>query len=279
MTKLINNIEEALDIVDSVVFDQWGVLHNGSQPYPYACTTLSRVKSAGKNLAVLSNSGKRSKVNELRIENMGFDCSLFDCVMTSGEALWRHFSKDSNIQQILPIEESKGDAIHWATGLNIELVSSVKDADGILLMGLPDCSSVDSWQPLLDEAASKGLPMYCSNPDRYSPRSDGLTVSPGTLAFMYKEMNQSVMFFGKPYLPVFQSVEEVLGGSSSRILMVGDSLEHDVIGGRHAGWKTLFVRGGLHKDFFHSGNHLAMLHYLSLSENAPMPDYCIDQLR
>ncbi|MDG2069494.1 MAG: TIGR01459 family HAD-type hydrolase, partial [Paracoccaceae bacterium] len=41
------------------MFDQWGVLHNGTAPYSGAIDCLANLANSGLTLAVLSNSGKR----------------------------------------------------------------------------------------------------------------------------------------------------------------------------------------------------------------------------
>ena len=86
--QLIGSITEIADRFEAIVLDQWGVLHDGTAPYPGAVDTLDHLSQRGCRLAVLSNSGKRADLNRARIAAMGFSASLFDCVMTSGEALW-----------------------------------------------------------------------------------------------------------------------------------------------------------------------------------------------
>ena len=95
----------------AIVLDQWGVLHDGSEPYPGALECLARFKTAGPRLAVLSNSGKRAAPNAARIGAMGFDASLFEVVMTSGEALWQDMTAGRVTARVLcPVERAAGDA-------------------------------------------------------------------------------------------------------------------------------------------------------------------------
>ena len=89
MTEIINNISEISQKYDAIVFDQWGVLHDGKLAYEGVIACLEGLKKNNTRLAVLSNSGKRSEPNEKRILEMGFSNLLFEFIMTSGEALWR----------------------------------------------------------------------------------------------------------------------------------------------------------------------------------------------
>src|SRR6185312_16969519 len=45
---------------DVFFVDQFGVLHDGSAPYPGAVAALSSLKAAGKKIVLVSNSGKRA---------------------------------------------------------------------------------------------------------------------------------------------------------------------------------------------------------------------------
>ena len=244
MTKAIQSIREIAHQFDAIVLDQWGVLHDGSAPYETAPACLSDLHSAGTRLSVLSNSGKRAAPNASRIASMGFAEEIFETVMTSGEALFLDFQISPKCpRKILPIERSEGDALEWAQGLDIMLSRDIEDADAILLMGLPDGMGTEPFDNVLQTALSRKLPLYCSNPDLTSPRAGGaLVVSSGVLAKIYEDAGGTVHLYGKPHLPIFHALEAMLNCVPNRILMVGDSLHHDIHGGANAGWKTLLIK-------------------------------------
>lgn len=275
MTQQIDTIAAIADDYDVIVFDQWGVLHNGSSPYPGACAAISGL--TGKT-AVLSNSGKRSAPNAARIADMGFPPELFDFVMTSGEALWRDIdTKAISAQQFYAIERAPDDAAHWARGLDITLLPDAKGAEAILLMGLPDGAELDDWTGKLKDWAARGLTVYCSNPDRQSPRAGGLVISPGALGFAYQDMGGDVVFYGKPHRPVFAAVEQVFG--PGRYLMVGDSMEHDIAGAQGAGWDSLLIEGGLYVDRFDAADGDAVVVEIAREKGCDLPTYRIKGLR
>ncbi|MEM9248901.1 MAG: TIGR01459 family HAD-type hydrolase [Pseudomonadota bacterium] len=280
MTRLLDTLSAVAPDYDAVVLDQWGVLHDGSTPYPRAIAALEGMLRGGVRLAVLSNSGKRAAPNADRIAAMGFAPELFETVMTSGEALWQDIAAGrQSASRLLPIERAAGDAAAWAKGLDVVLVDDVSNADAILLMGLPDKAAPDAFAPRLAAALERDLPVYCTNPDRASPRAGGVTVvSPGALAHDYAARGGRVLFYGKPHLPVFRAVEAALGVAPARLLMVGDSLEHDIAGAEAAGWASAFVRGGLHAAAFRSGDTSAALTRLVRAEAAPAPTYSLQEL-
>ncbi|MEM9755657.1 MAG: TIGR01459 family HAD-type hydrolase [Pseudomonadota bacterium] len=276
MTAWLTSLAELAPNLGAIVLDQWGVLHDGTEPYAGAVDALTQLSDTGLPLAVLSNSGKRAAPNLARITAMGFPSELFAAVMTSGEALWQDIAAGRvSARRFFAIERSAGDAVAWADGLDVTLSDTATDAEAILLMGLPDGVAPDRYDAVL----GAGLPIFCTNPDRASPRSGGeIVVSPGALAHAAVDRGAHVTFYGKPHLPVFRAVEAQLGVPAARLLMVGDSLEHDIAGGAAAGWQTAFVRGGLHADAFKRGALDTALQQLIDAASAPAPTYTLASL-
>ncbi|MDJ0994018.1 MAG: TIGR01459 family HAD-type hydrolase [Dinoroseobacter sp.] len=279
MTDFIECLEDVAPQYDAIVFDQWGVLHNGTEPYLGAPKAIAALNQAGQPAAVLSNSGKRAQPNEARIKSIGFSKVWFDHVMTSGEALWRDIqSSQVPHSTFFAIERESGDAVAWAEGLQgLVFTPSVNTAEAVLLMGLPDGSSAAPWKQTLETALENKLTVYCSNPDRISPRGGGKTViSPGALAHDYQDAGGTVVFYGKPHAPVFKSLEAALG--TSKILMVGDSLEHDIAGAYNVGWDNVLVQNGLYADRFASGDRVQSLSELCASYAVPPPTFSMKEL-
>ncbi|MEO1681097.1 MAG: TIGR01459 family HAD-type hydrolase [Pseudomonadota bacterium] len=279
MTRSLRSLCEVAAAYDAIVLDQWGVLHDGTDPYRDAVSAVRGLHDIGAKLAVLSNSGKRAGPNADRISGMGFPPEAFATIMTSGEALWRDVAEARLTERaFFPIERKEGDAAAWADGLDVTLCSDVRDSEAILLMGLPDDSNEDTWRDVLDHVLAASLPVYCSNPDRASPRSGGkIVVSPGALAHAHGESGGRVRFYGKPHRPVFEAVRNALG--AERLLMVGDSLEHDIAGAAAAGWDSVLVTGGLYADRFASGNPDEVLDLLLDDGRFPPPTYMMEALR
>jgi len=279
MTRAIESLLDVAADYEAIVLDQWGVLHDGSAAYPGAVAALQQMRSNGTRLAVLSNSGKRSDANLARIAAMGFPADLFDCVMTSGEALWRDIAEARLPERAYyPIERSGGDAADWAAGLSLQLTSDLASAEAVLLMGLPDGSVLSDWQPLLDQALGRSLPVYCSNPDKASPRADGqIVISPGAVAEVFRAAGGNVVYYGKPHRPVFDALAHAL--QTDRLLMVGDSLEHDIAGARSAGWDSVLIQGGLYSQEFADGDPQAVLARLCAEKQSAYPTYRLEVLR
>ncbi|WP_292218771.1 TIGR01459 family HAD-type hydrolase, partial [Mesorhizobium sp.] len=80
LARHLDGIEALAERYDVFLLDQFGVLHDGQQPYAGAVEALSALKRAGKTVVLISNSGKRAEPNERRLKKLGFE-----------EASWDHF--------------------------------------------------------------------------------------------------------------------------------------------------------------------------------------------
>ncbi|MDC1435048.1 TIGR01459 family HAD-type hydrolase, partial [Amylibacter sp.] len=240
---------------------------------------LNGLKKSNVKLAVLSNSGKRSQSNAERISMMGFSSTLFETIMTSGEALWTDISSNIiNEKKFFPIERDKGDAKLWAGSLDISFEDSVHSAQAILLMGLPDGNDLINWTDILEIALDLNLPLYCSNPDLLSPRPGGkLITAAGVLGHHYRDCGGRVVFYGKPHEEIFKKLQNIL--NSKRILMVGDSLDHDILGGFSAGWDTLLVKCGIHAPEFVKNNDTITLKKIINLKKCKPPTYLIESVK
>jgi hypothetical protein len=83
-----NSMDEISTRYDSLIIDQWGVLHDGKNPYPGVIDILTRLKVAGKQLILLSNSSKRKENSFKGLIKVGIDAALFDDIITSGDLAW-----------------------------------------------------------------------------------------------------------------------------------------------------------------------------------------------
>lgn len=259
MTRLIKTLQQALDEFDVAVLDQWGVLHDGSQPYPQAASALKMLAANGKTILVVSNSGKRADLNLARISKLGLPTESISKVVTSGEALWedlveRRLQIANRVpENFYPICGAPGDADAWAEGGRRIRLSDRLDqtVDAILLMGLADGTSPDAYDQLFHSAIKLGKPLVCSNPDKTSPRPGGLVISPGALADRFVAMGGHVVWYGKPNANVYRAVQRRCPDiPARRFLMIGDSVEHDIAGAQQVGFQSALIRGGIHAGDF-----------------------------
>jgi len=240
---------------DVFFVDQFGVLHNGYREYPGSAETLRQLKRAGKQVLLIGNSGKRAWVNEQRLTALGFERGCYDHFVSSGEVGWQHLArqragcfdeqKNSGMSRCLFISrDADRSAIE---GLGFVLTETGATADVILISGCrDDVTSIAYYEDLLIGAAERRIPCYCTNPDKIALTQTGTKFGAGAIAEAYETMGGQVTWIGKPYPEIYQfALSKLSDPEKSRIVCIGDSVEHDIAGGRRAGLSTALVQTGI----------------------------------
>ena len=279
MTESITGLRAIADRFDHVLLDQWGALHEGKGLFPEALACVAALHAAGKRVLVLTNSGRPAVENVRRLEGLGMPPEIYDGAMSSGEVAWLGLRE----RKAPPFTEvgrrcfliSRGNDRTVVYGVDLDLVS-LEAADFILLSGLDDAATdLGAWRDCLRGPAARQVPMLCANPDLTMFGATGLIPAPGALAQIYETLGGVVHYIGKPHRPIFAAALDVLGNPpDDRVLMIGDSLDHDIVGGRDAGILTLLITSGVHREALAGG---ADLRELAGSE-ARTPHWVIDRL-
>ena len=139
----------------------------------------------------------------------------------------------------------------WASRL-----VNVHEADAIVATELTDyyAETPEDYRAVLQDAASRGLPFICANPDLVVHVGDDLLPCAGALAVIYEDLGGAVYWAGKPHAPIYERAlalaEQTRGGpvARSRILAIGDALRTDIAGACAFGIDALLIAGGIHRD-------------------------------
>jgi HAD superfamily hydrolase (TIGR01459 family) len=235
---------------DAFLIDQFGVLLDGAAAYPGAAEALSHLASLGKRVILLSNSGKRSEPNAQRLSRLGFARDAFELVLSSGEAAHSHLMARGLAKGTPVWLHSRDDDQSAIESLGLHLVGRPEEAALLLLAGSQaDVIGLDRYEALLRPAASRAIPMLCTNPDIHMLTPVGQRPGAGRIAQLYAAMGGPVDWIGKPHPLIYaEARRRLVGIDPARILCIGDSPAHDIKGGAEAGFKTALVRTGLHAD-------------------------------
>lgn len=286
--RLLGGLAALASRYDAFLLDQFGVLHDGSVPYPGVLPCLEALQAAGKRVVVLSNSGTRQQPNVERMARIGIPRGLYGEIVTSGEVArglltvappeLRRAPGKARLH-CLPLGESARALI---AGLDIAVTEVVADADFLLLasLGLKPPPRAD-FAGLFAEARQRGLTLVCANPDVKGVSAAGLIHAPGALAADYEGMGGRVVYVGKPHPLIYRHVLERLAPlPPARVLAVGDSLAHDVAGARGAGLASAFVIGGIHQDDLGEPEDAGFADRLAALERreGARPDYLLRRL-
>jgi HAD superfamily hydrolase (TIGR01459 family) len=235
----------------AVFFDQYGVLHDGRNPYPGARDALAALKSRGVKIAILSNSGRTGAANAERLTTLGFEPELYDFLVTSGDVARTLMRRGAFPALLAPrarcfVISSAGDD-EFASALGIVPTTHSGEAKLVIIAGSQaDKVSLDDYRAILAPAARRGTPCMCVNPDKLMLTAAGSAPGAGRIAEIYQELGGDVTWIGKPFSEIYHSAANLSGVEDRRdILCVGDSLEHDIVGAHMFGAFAALVRTGL----------------------------------
>lgn len=260
--RLLEGLKAAAPDFEAFVLDQYGVLHDGSRPYPGVLPCLEALRAAGKRVVILSNSGKRKQPNIDRLAAIGIPSVLYDDFVTSGEgtydflkgspeALRRQPAAPGRVKAPLRCLALGGPAEKaLLEGLDIVLVSQVEEADFLLLASFgDDAPASDGYQATLAQAHARDLVLVCANPDITGIAGNRFRAAPGQLAARYEKQGGRVIYVGKPHPLIYRSVLGVLAPiPAKRTLAIGDSLAHDIAGAEAVGMASALILQGIHRD-------------------------------
>ena len=253
--RILEHFADIAHEYDGFVCDLWGVVHDGVDPLPGAAECLHAIEAAGKRVVLLTNAPRRSDKIIAQLRRMGIADTLYDGVMSSGEAVhlllrdrpdaW-YQAAGSRMFYIGPDRD-----LAVIEGLPITRVDDPTAASFVLNTGpdhLEDPSALENYDPVLRRCHDAGLPMICANPDLEVIRGGVRVLCAGALAVRYQEMGGDARLLGKPDPAIYGPVLDILGLPKSRVLAVGDALRTDIAGAAATGIDSCWVLGGLHAE-------------------------------
>ncbi|RAU23947.1 TIGR01459 family HAD-type hydrolase [Paramagnetospirillum kuznetsovii] len=253
MIPLISGLERLAERYDGFVLDLWGVIHDGVEAYPGVAETLADLRRAGKRTIMLSNAPRRSSALIEQLTRLGIPRELYDEVLSSGEAVHLELARrqdpffaalGSKLYHLGPERDRNVfDTLAYA-------VTDLDSADFIVNTGPVELSeTVADYQPILERALARRLPMICANPDHVVIRQGKRITCAGAIASRYSDMGGLVADRGKPDPAIYDLALEMLGiAERGRVCAVGDALHTDIRGARTAGIDAVLVTGGIHAD-------------------------------
>ena len=213
-----------------------------------------------KKVIFLSNAPRTAEMTCIALQSYGINTRAEDIVTSSDIArieLKRNLSK-----KIYHICDDKNQDL--LRDIDVNVVTNISNADLLLLsVFVHESEQEDKFDTILHEAVKQNLPLICTNPDTYVPNG----YCAGVFAKKYKKMGGAVTYYGKPYPQIFEVAYDRCGTEKSKILMIGDTFETDVVGA---------AKFGIDVALTLTGN--GVLAYKNLSERELQPTYVIEGL-
>ena len=187
---------------------------------------------------------------------MGLPSSYSQILLSSGEATHLALKERSdpwfngvgrNCYHIGPERD-----LNLFDGLDLAFVLEPGDADLIVNTGPWGVSeTVANYEEILQEGAQSRVKMVCANPDLEVIRGGRRMICAGALAERYESLGGSVIYYGKPKRPIYDTCLSQLGNPDpGKVLAIGDSLRTDIAGATAIGMDSVLVLGGIHEEEF-----------------------------
>lgn len=249
-SNLKNSRHALLNDYDAFIIDIWGVIFDGIKAYPGVIEFLNTLIAYPKAIMLLSNTASSSIVMIHNLEDLGIHLSP-DMILTSGDLIREQFLlwNDPVFSQLPKKFYHLADSEHenMFSDIKIHEVKNLSEASFILVTTHMQ-DNLNQYDDLLKSAQSFNLPMICANPDKIAMEGNVVWYCPGYIAEKYQQMGGTVYYYGKPYGFVYDKVlsqfKEKGITDKKRILMVGDTLETDILGARTAGIESALVMTG-----------------------------------
>jgi glycerol 3-phosphatase-2 len=246
----VTGLADVAQHFDVFLLDAFGVLNVGQTAIKSAPAAVKYLQSAGKKVMVLTNGASLPAFEtQKKLQKMGFNFALHN-IVASRDALckglitafpqpqdaflWGVMARPDSQLLTLPVN-------NLALGNDIEVFDQVS---GFILLG------ASHWTPyqqhlLMQSLSQNPRPVWVGNPDLVAPREDDFSLEPGYFAHQLSHIaGVTLHFFGKPFANIYQlacaNLEHI---AKQRILMVGDTLHTDILGGAAYGLKTALVTG------------------------------------
>ncbi len=241
--KRVPDLGALADEFDVFLFDAYGVLNVGTTPIAGAPERVAALQAMGKRTMVLTNGASFPASDRLpKYQQYGFNFTAED-VISSRDVLAGHLARlpDTLWAAMAPMGAS-------FEGLDVQfdLLEDAPEiyakAEGFLLLGSQIWN--DERQAMLVEALRENpRPVLVGNPDLVAPYEHGFSLQPGLYAhWLADKIGLEPQFFGKPFGGMFAEAARRFGEvPPERVLMIGDTLHTDILGGAAAGFKTLLV--------------------------------------
>jgi len=269
--KICEGLSDISDSYGGFLIDQWGTLHDGRALFPDTLDALKHLKDRGKQIILVSNSGKRAQDDQARLAAMGLSESLYDHSVTSTEVMWQGL-KDRHTQGLLRDVAvgdrcyliSRGQDTHGLDDIDdLTLVDDIESADFILLTGsdAPEKTLEADYDPLLKKASRQQIKMICANPMKTMTVGSAVQMGSGAIAARYAEFGGVVTSIGKPFPSIFQYAMTLFDDLyPSQICVIGDSLHYDVRGAQYLDMDCALIANGVHKGSFSKVQNRADIH-------------------
>lgn len=275
MTK-ISSFEKVIQQYDAIFFDAFGVLKNYNGLIEGVAETIYKLHNNQKQFFILTNDSSRSPFElAKRYQQQGVDLITEENMISSG-MLAREYLQLKIKKGTIAYLGTKNSA-HYVENLGLPTlpISEVQpenfsDISALVLLDEEGFNWESDLSKSINLLRHKNIPVVVANTDRtYPVNNNQINIAIGGIANMLEDIvGKRFIRFGKPDVPLFIYAYEKLSALKSipkdKILMVGDTLHTDILGGN---------KFGIHTALVLSGNTLPDQYHFLINSSGIIPDY------
>ena len=227
------------------LIDMDGVVYRGGQLIAGADRFVKLLKSLGVPFAFLTNNSRRTRRDvKTHLERLGIyvgEENIFTCAMATA--------------RFLAAQKPGGTALVIGEGgllqaLHMNGYSIVDDDPDYVVVGEGRTFNVESVDAAV-RMLFRGAKLIATNLDPNCPTSDGeMRAGCGAIVAMLEAATGVKAFsVGKPSPVMMRAARKELGLATDETIIIGDTMETDILGGVSMGYRTVLVlTGGTSRD-------------------------------
>ncbi len=260
-----------------IMLDSYGVVKNHNGLIEGVGKTIDWIKNEGKTFRLLTNDASRSQLQQKEsLAGLGLKNIELHEIVTSGMMAKQFLEQKITEGKIAYLGTENSAEYILQSGLEHIAVSDIdiENLDEISCFVFLDDEGFD-WNRDINKTVNilrkKTMPVILANSDKFYPVShNDVAVATGGIAKLVESMlNRKFIHFGKPDSQMFmyayeQLVDDIGFIDKKDILMVGDTLDTDILGGNKFGVQTMLVL---------SGNTRADKAQLQIQSKGIIPDF------
>jgi len=252
----IDNFKSIIDQYNVIFFDAFGVIKNYQGLVPGIEKTFAYLEQQNKEYYIVTNDASRSPAQlAATYHNLGLNIITPERIISSGMLTKEYL--DLKVEDGIVAFLGTDDSAHYieSMGLHPMPVRDIneRNIDKVNALIFLDDEGFD-WFTDLNKAVNllrkRTIPAIVANTDHAYPVTiNSVSIAIGGLATMIENIvGKQFIRFGKPdsqmFMFAYDLVRESKPFSKKEIVMVGDTLHTDILGGNKFGLDTVLVLSG-----------------------------------
>lgn len=225
--------------VKCFLLDMDGTIYLDNEVIDGAIDAVNRMREKGKVIFLTNNSSRSKDAYVERLCSLGFKATESE-VFTSGNATAEYLNTYYAGKKIFLFGTESLKSEFISAGITV-----TDERPDLIVLAFDTTFNYDRLE-LMCNYVHEGVPYIATHPDDNCPTARGYKPDVGSfIALIEKSTGVSpLLICGKPFRPIGESVERMLGLKSEEIAMVGDRLTTDIKFGINNGFVSVFVLTG-----------------------------------